>query len=229
MDANAEVYWIYWKWAIWTHRRPKKRQGLPEKKQMYVQPCTTYIRDMHQKAVFWVSGTSYHFSFTTWKSWWKSWTTWIVSWMPGFHLGMVSTNLTTIPMLLAMGDGFSDFWWSGNGGFFPTLLYTIKNHKEPWCHMKKMVSVDLWCLKMSRSTLWDWWIGRSSVLLPSRRFYHASIFCPRLSAVASAPLRSSAANLLMDMVAKDDVLLRCFFYRFILFLWTIMDHHGPYP
>ena len=32
---------------------------------MYVQPCTTYIRDMHQKAVFWVSGTSYHFSFTT--------------------------------------------------------------------------------------------------------------------------------------------------------------------
>ena len=31
MDANAEVYWLYWKWTIWTHRRPKKRQGLPAK------------------------------------------------------------------------------------------------------------------------------------------------------------------------------------------------------
>ena len=31
MDANAEVYWLYWKWAIWRHRRPKKRQGLPAK------------------------------------------------------------------------------------------------------------------------------------------------------------------------------------------------------
>lgn len=33
--------------------------------------------------------------------------------------------------------------------------------------MKNMVFVDLWCLKMSRSTLWDWWIGRSNVRLPS--------------------------------------------------------------
>jgi uncharacterized membrane protein (UPF0182 family) len=41
MDANAEIYWIYWKWAIWTHRRPKKRQGFPERNKCtynHVQP-----------------------------------------------------------------------------------------------------------------------------------------------------------------------------------------------
>ena len=227
MDANAEIYWIYWKWAIWTHRRPKKRQALPEKKQMYVQPCTTYIRDMHQKAVFWVSGTSYHFSFTTLV---------LVEILDNLNCQLDARvpfrdgqhKFNNHPNAVSSRGWF--FWflmirkWRV---FFPTLLYTIKNHKEPWCHMKKMVSVDLWCLKMSRSTLWDWWIGRSSVLLPSRRFYHASIFCPRLSAVASAPVRSSAANLLMDMVAKDDVLLRCFFLFFLSCFvgpsWTIMD------
>ena len=181
---------------------------------------------MHQKAVFWVSGTSYHFSFTTLV---------LVEILDNLNCQLDARvpfrdgqhKFNNHPNAVSNGGWFFWFLMIRKWRFFPHCYIPskiIKNHDVIW---KRWVFVDLWCLKMSRSTLWDWWIGRSNVRLPSRRFYHASIFCPRLSAVASAPLRSSAANLLMDMVAKDDVVLRCLFLFFVSCSfgpsWTIMD------